>query len=50
MASVWGDWLFGEESSMAQLMTDWMSIDAFIVLSGTLFTSSDVWYPTFVLK
>lgn len=34
MAMVWGDWLFGPGSNMSQLMADWMSIEAFIVLSG----------------
>ncbi len=34
MALTWGDWAFGEGSRLSQLMADWMSIDAFIVLSG----------------
>jgi amino acid transporter len=36
MARVWGDWAFGEEAAMAQMLADWMSIDAFIVLSGNV--------------
>ena len=34
MAKVSGEWMFGEGSSMAQLFSDWMSIEAFCVLSG----------------
>jgi hypothetical protein len=34
MTRTWGDWAFGEGSRMSQLMADWMSIEAFIVLSG----------------
>lgn len=34
MALVSGEWMFGEGSSLAQLFSDWMSIEAFCVLSG----------------
>lgn len=34
MAMVSGEWMFGEGSSMAQLLSDWMSLEAFCVLSG----------------
>jgi hypothetical protein len=34
MAMVWGRWLFGSDSHLAQMMADWMALDAFIVLSG----------------
>jgi len=34
MAKVSSEWMFGEGSSMAQLFSDWMSIEAFCVLSG----------------
>ena len=34
MAMVSGEWAFGEGSYLAQLFSDWMSIEAFCVLSG----------------
>lgn len=40
MAMVSGEWIFGEGSSMAQLFTDWMSLEAFCVLSGGMLSYS----------